>query len=189
MEPNYVLKANEEALMPVNDSKAYYYLKKVLWIIIAINIIGYFVFGENIFTQLNSSARILLIILLVYILFIANKKRGVASPFEIRFYDDYMVVYRKKYYYDPKITRMEFYKFFYKDIRNCEFRTETEKINIYGTVEATFFKYKKDGSLPEKPNHHKTTDGICFFYTRQSDVDFVHEIEAHSPIKVIIENN
>ena len=32
MEPNYVLKANEEALMPVNDSKAYYYLKKVLWI-------------------------------------------------------------------------------------------------------------------------------------------------------------
>ena len=59
MEPNYVLKTNEEVLRTVNDSKAYYYLKKVLWIIITINIIGYFIFKENIFTQLNSNVRIL----------------------------------------------------------------------------------------------------------------------------------
>ena len=189
MEPNYVLKTNEEALVPVNTSKAYYYLKKVLWIIIAVNIIGYFVFGENIFTQLNSSARILLIILLVYILFIANRKKGVASPFEIRFYDDYLVVYREKHYYDPKTTRMEFDKIFYEDIELCQFRTVIERINIFGIVEWTCYKYKKDGSLPQKPPFQKKSDGICYFYTRQSDVDFIHEIETHSPIKVEIVND
>jgi len=188
MEPNYVLKTNEEVLRTVNDSKVYYYLKKVLWIIIAINIISYFVFGENIFTQLNSNVRILLIILLVYILFIANKRKGVASPFEIRFYDDYLVVYREKLYYNPMTTHMEFFKFFYKDITKCEYRTETERFNILGTVEINLFKYNKDGSLPKEPTHHKTTDSICYFYTGMSDVDFVYEIEAHSPIKVNIKN-
>ena len=178
MEPNYVLKANEGVIMPVNNSKTYYYVKKILWIIIAIIIIGSIILGENIFTQLNMSVRVLLIVAVIYFLFIANKKHKVASPFEIRFYDNYLIVYREKFYYDPKTTRMEYDKFFYKDIRICEFRTGTEKINIYGIVEGIFFKYKKDGSLPEKPTYHKTTDSICSFYTTHSDVDFVHEIEA-----------
>lgn len=46
----------------------------------------------------------------------------------------------------------------------------------------------KDGSLPEKPTYHRTTDGgICYFYTTEEpEIDFVSEIEKHSPIKVQI---
>lgn len=50
-----------------------------------------------------------------------------------------------------------------------------------------WFDYNKDGSLPEKPTIHRKSEGICWFYTSPSpEVDFVAEVEKHSPIKVIL---
>ena len=115
----------------------------------------------------------------------------VPSPFEIQFFDDYLIIYREKKYYSKNVIRKEYDKFFYKDIAKCQFRTETKQINIYGIIEGIRYNYNKDGSLPEKPNYHKVTDGgISWFYTSESPhIDFVSEIEKNSPIKVIIENN
>lgn len=116
--------------------------------------------------------------------------KKVSSPFEIRFYDEYLVVYREKRYYSKSVSRKEYDKFFYKDIKKCQYRTVTKRMNIYGIVEGTWFNYKKDGTLPTNPTYHKTVDSICYFYpSEENRVDFVREIESHSPIRVVVENN
>ncbi len=108
---------------------------------------------------------------------------------EIRFYDDYLILYREKKHYGSGIQRKMYDKFYYKDIHKCQYRTETKRINIYGKVEGKWYDYNKDGSLPTQPTYHKTTDSLDYFYTIfAQDIDFVKEIEEHSPIKVEIEN-
>lgn len=184
MEPNYILRADEAVSKPVNKNKLLYIIKKLLWIIIGIILIGSFFFYE-----LSMNSRLFLIVIGFLLLFVGNKAHRVPSPFELRFYDDFLIVYREKFYYNPKVSCMQFDKFFYKDIKTCEFRTNTQRINIYGIVEGIWYNYDKDGTVSSKPSYDKTTDSICYFYTSASNVDFVREIEEHSPIKVVVENN
>lgn len=186
-QPNYVLKANEGVLVPKNDSTALHLIKKAFWIILGVIIIGSIIFQDNLFTELSWTAQVLLIVIGIGILINGGNER-VPSPFEIRFYDDYLVVYRNKHYYSKKVQRREYNKFYYKDIEKIEYRKNTKRIQIEGTIEAIWYDYNKDGTLPEKPNYHRTTEGgICYFYTTEEpDVDFVSEIETHSPIKVAI---
>lgn len=187
--PNYVLKANEAVLVPKNDNPWLGRLKKAVWIIVGIIILGSIIFQDNIFSELNWSAQVMLIVLAIGLTFTGGSHR-VPSPFEIWFYDDYLIVYREKHYYSRKVSRKEYDKFFYKDIQKIQFRKTTQRINIYGVVEGIWYNYNKDGTLPEKPTYHKTTDSICFFYTSaEPDVDFVAEIEKHSPIKVIVDES
>ncbi|GKU27256.1 hypothetical protein CFOLD11_40830 [Clostridium folliculivorans] len=187
--PNYVLKINEAVLVPKNDNPAQGYIKNVVLIIVAILLIGSVVFHDNLFGEISWGTRALLIVIGIASLFSGGSHR-VPSPIELRFYDDYLIVYREKRYYNRKVTRKEFDKFFYKDIHKLEHRTVTQRINIYGVVEGIWYNYNKDGSLPDNPTYHKTTDSISYFYTSHAlDVDFVAEIENHSPIKVIVEEN
>jgi hypothetical protein len=61
----------------------------------------------------------------------------------------------------------------------------SQKMNIIGIGEFTWYDYKRDGSIPEEPSFHKKGSGITWFYTSEApEVDFVSEIESHSPIKV-----
>lgn len=183
--PNYVLKANEGILVPKNPSLVP--LKKAVWIIVALIIIGSLIFQDNLFTELSWSAQILLIALAIGVT-IAGGNVRVPSPFEIWFFDDYLIVYREKRYYDSKVTRKEYNKYYYKDISKVEYRKLTNRIQFEGIIESVWYNYNKDGTLPEKPTYHRTTDGgICYFYTTASpEVDFVAEIEKHSPLKVQI---
>ena len=59
-------------------------------------------------------------------------------------------------------------------------------MKIRGFVHCKFFLYRKDGTLQEKPVRERKLDGICYFY---ADAKIVAEIESHSPIKVLVENN
>jgi hypothetical protein len=185
--PNYVLKANEGILVPKSEKPLLGKLKITVWIVVGVIIIGSILFQDNLFNDLSWSSRILLIAMVIGIGFSGGNKR-VPSPFEIQFYNDYLIVYREKRYYNKKVIRKEYNKFFYKDIYKIEYRTGTKQILIKGIIEGIWYNYKKDGTLPEKPTYHRTTDGgICYFYTTEApDVDFVYEIENHSPIKVAI---
>ncbi len=184
---NYVLKANERVLVPKNENSLFSKLKPAVWIIVGVIVVGSIIFQDNLFSELSWSIRIMLIVIAIGVSFAGGYKR-VPSPFEIRFYDDYFIVYRKKHYYSKKVIRKEYNKFFYKDIQKVEYRTGTKRIHIKGVIEGIWYNYNKDGTLPEKPNYHRTTDGgICYFYmTEAPEVDFVAEIESHSPIKVAI---
>ncbi|GGA79709.1 hypothetical protein [Ornithinibacillus halotolerans] len=180
--PNYILKANEGVIVPKNDN--FSKLKKVVWIIVGLVIIGSFIFQENIFSELTWSARIMLIVLAIGVSFAGGNKM-VPSPFEIQFYDDYLIVYREKHYYSKKHFKKEYNKFCYKDIKEFKYRTVSKKMNIIGVGEFTWYNYNQDGTLPEKPSFHKKGSGITWFYTSEApEVDFVAEIEKNSPIKV-----
>ena len=77
----------------------------------------------------------------------------------------------------------------YKEIEKIVYITDTHRINIYGMVEGTWYEYKKDGSLPEKPSYHKMTDSLAYFYTNEApEVDFVEVFEKYTPVKVTIQN-
>ncbi len=157
-----------------------------VWIVIGVIIIGSIVFQDNLFSELSWSTRVLLLAMAIGVSFVGGNKI-VPSPFEIQFYDDYLIVYREKHYYSKELSRKEYFKFFYEDIKECKYRKNSQKINIIGMSEIKWYNYNKDGSVPEKPTIHKKSEGICWFYTSEApEVEFVSEIEQHSPVKVTI---
>ena len=187
--PNYVLKANEAALVPKNEKSLLRKLRVPVWIIVGVIILGSLIFQDNLFGELSGTTQALFIAMAIGVTYGGGYTR-VPTPFEIRFYDDYLIVYRDRHYYSKKMIRKEYDKFYYKDIKKCVYRAKTKRINIFGIVEGMWYKYNKDGSLPEKPTYHKTTNSMCYFYTSADpEVDFVSEIEKHSPIKVVVENH
>lgn len=187
--PNYILRANDGILMPKKDPGILIKIKPAVWVIAGVIIIASFVFRDNIFNELSWTARMLLVSLAVGTFFINSEER-VPSPFELQFYDEYLIIYRESHYYSKRVVRKEYDKFYYKDIKQCQFRTRTRRINLYGVVEGIWYNYNKDGSLEAEPSYHKTTDSIRYFYTMFSqDIDFVKEIESHSPIRVRVDDN
>ena len=165
--PNYVLKANEGVLVPKNESSPLGKIKLAVWIVIGVILLGSLIFQDNLFGELSGTAQVLLVVIAVGVTFAGGNKR-VPSPFEIRFYDDYLVVYRESMYYSKKVIRKEYNKFFYKDINKCQYRVGTKRMNILGDVESIWYNYNKDGTLPEKPTYHRNVKGgICYFYTTE----------------------
>ena len=78
---------------------------------------------------------------------------------------------------------------YYKDVKECTYRINIKKFVIYGNVEATHYKYEKNGRVDTNPCYHKNVDGIIKFYTVFSpNIDFIAEIEKYSPLKVVIDN-
>ena len=58
-------------------------------------------------------------------------------------------------------------------------------MEIRGNVHVDLYNYSKDKSVSNNPTISKTDMGICYFYTSAApNVDFVKEIEEHSPVKV-----
>lgn len=76
----------------------------------------------------------------------------------------------------------------YRDVKECTYRVQNHKILFLGKIEGIFYQYNRDGTLKEKPSYHKTTDSGTYFYTVfEPEIDFVKEIEEHTPLKVAIE--
>jgi hypothetical protein len=178
--PNYVLQAHERVFVPKNDNPMLGVVKVAVWVIVAVLILGSFIFGENLFGNLTWTARISFIVIAIMVCFIGGSKQ-LPSPFEIRFYDDYLVVYRKSLYYNRRTSSMVFFKFYYKDIKKCEYDEMTHKTNIWGYLEATWYNYNKDGTLPQNPTKQKRVDSICQFHLMMDNPkSFITEFETHS---------
>ena len=188
---NYILKTNEAVLMPTKNNRGRKFLKVCVWILVAIIIIVSFIFHDNIFADMNWSTRILLIVLAMTFGFYNGKKEYTPSPMELQFYDDYLVLYLPHRYLDDRETRKQINIMKYSDITKCVYKSKSTRVQIYGDGQSTWYKYKKDGSLPEKPTKDRfVTNGMIYFNTcLATDVDFIKEIEKHSPLKVIIEND
>lgn len=172
--PVYVLKTQEMVRMPNKDSNATVFriLRIVVWVIIAVIVFGSFVFGDNLLSELSWTARMILIALAIGIGFRRPKSHPVASPLEIRFYNDYLVVFREKRYYSNKVSRREYNKFFYTDISKIEYDYRIKRLDFIGKVDAMWFNYSKDGSIPQNPSYHRIVDGgICYFYVNGNDAD------------------
>lgn len=188
-EPNYIVRANEGVRMPKNDTLALYYTKKVLGWTIVLLIVWSFVFRESLLRGMSMGALVLLVCAFLRVRTL-TKEEFVPSPFELWFYTDYIVIYREKYYYHTKLSRKQYDKFYYKDIHQCLYHEHSHRMDILGIVEGIWYDYNKDGTVPDKPTYHKTTDSICYFYTNMApEIDFVAELERHMPVKVTIRDN
>lgn len=185
--PNYVIKTHETVSIPTGNNQPFAALRIVVWVIIAIIILGSFVFGDNLFSELSWTARMILIALAIGISFWGPKSEPVASPLEIRFYSDYLVVFREKRYYSRKVSRKEYNKFFYSDISKIEYDYRIKRLDFIGKIDAMWFNYNKDGSVPQNPSYHRIVDGgICYFYVNGNDADTIlkclEEYTAKQPI-------
>ncbi len=190
MEPNYVLKTNEAVLMPQKDNSKIHRIKVAVWVIVAVIVIASFVLGISVFSEISWTARCLLIALAIGTCFIGPKRVNVPSPIELQFFDDYLILYRPKRYYNARVTRREINRMYYSEISKCLFKSESQRLHIYGTVHAKWFNYKKDGSICETPTYDRDVkDTLLYISTRCSDADFVSEIEKHSPLTVLTEKN
>ena len=190
-QPNYILRFNEAVLVPVNKSVWPRVLKISVWVIVGIIIIGSFIFHDNLFSEISWTARILLIMLAVATLFVGNKREYTPSPMELRFYDDALVMYQPERYYERNYSRRTTNTLKYSDITKCVYKARSKRMQIYGNGTAVWYKYRKDGTLPTEPTTVRPfTDGMIYFSTRCAEaIDFKQEIETHSPLKVIIEDD
>lgn len=187
--PNYVLKFNNSTLQKVEDKNSK--IKKAVVIIIAVIVIGSILLGENLFLELSWTVRILLICLAVGFLF-SGKHEYVPTPSELQFYDDCLILYSPKKFYSKNVCKKEIFKVNYEGI-TCKFiKNSIEKrFQIYGNGHSTWYKYDKNGNLPSVPNVDKTVEGGMIYFSTflNPEIDFIKEIEEHSPIKVtVIEN-
>ena len=101
----FTIKTNEMVRMPdPNNASAgiFTILKYGVWAIVALMIIFSLILGENFFFEISSSARIVLIGLLIGSFVWGGKTIRVPSPMEIHFYNDFFIVYRDKRYYSKK---------------------------------------------------------------------------------------
>lgn len=188
-QPNYVLKFNETDSRKVKDRN--YYIKKAVVIIIAIIVIFSIIFGENLFLELSWTARILLIAFALGILF-TGKKEDVPSPAELRFYDDYLLLFLERKYYSERSIKQEYLKMKYSDITKVKYlpNTSNKRFQIYGNGHSLHYDLKKDGNISKKASRDKMFEkGMIYFSTNlNQNIDFIKEIEEHSPLKVEIDN-
>lgn len=182
--PNYVLTFNDGFMSPQKESIA----KDIVSYMLVLS--GILMLAVAIFFGLEALKEIPVTVwlcLAVGIMYLVSQGGCVRcpSPCELWFYDEYLVQYCERRYYSKRNIRKEYYKFFYKDITKCVYRTEVKKFDIYGVVEATFYKYDKNGNVGAVPCKHLKAEAVSVFYTVfEPTIDFVDEIEMHSPIRI-----
>lgn len=159
-------------------------------VIIGILVLGLLFFEDNLFAEVNWTARILLTVIALGVTFKGEKTDYCPSPIEIQFYDDYFVIFSPARYYDRWETRQQIQRMNYQHVSRCVYDMRNTCIKIYGKGNSTWYKYKKDGTLPDKPTKvNDFSEGMFYFDTRlATDVDFIKEIETHSPLKITVEN-
>src|SRR5690554_485231 len=137
--PKYVIKTHETVSMPTGNNQPFATLRIVVWVIIAVIILGSFVCGDNLLSELSWSGRMILIALAIGISYFLPKSDTVSSTIEIRFYSNYLVVFRDKRYYSRKLSRKEYNKFFYSHIPKIQYDYRIKRLDFIRKIDAMWF--------------------------------------------------
>lgn len=180
---------NDGRMAPKNDSKSYLVLKRIfIGVIIAIILLS-ILFKEFILAEISFPAMLCFVIFLGYICKNGGHERIECSS-ELHFYNDYMIFYVPKHHIKVEHDQMEIQKIYYKDITKCQFRTNIRKVEIYGMLDETHYKYNKQGVRNNTPSYQKRYDGMIKFYTVfDYQHDFVEILERNTGIKVKLEES
>lgn len=183
--PNYILKTTEDIDVLKNPGERK--IKKAILIILIVIIVASFIFGENLFGELNFMAKIILLGLVFGVLFV-NKKETKQFPLELRFYEDKIEVIRHEVHYSNGDVKQEFYVFPFDGNPSCTYAERSRLTRIRGMAHGEWYKYTKDGFIAEKPERVRDMQGICYFNLSQSaDVNLPNILKQYTPIKVDIE--
>lgn len=187
--PSYILKANESVFIPKDKNAVIEVI--VIGSMIVVGIILIVSLLAQLSVIVTWGMGLLFVLLLGRLVgspLVGRNSLAAPSPFEIWFYEDYLIIYRERLYCSKTLSRRTYDKLFYKDISKCEYRMISGKIIFYGVTESIWYDYNTDGSLPQTPSHHEKTQSADFNTTEEHDIDFASVIENHSPIKVIMED-
>ncbi len=189
-EAKYVFNTVDAELRKEETHKIISILKKVVWIIVGVIIIGSIIFRENLFMGLSWSTRMLLISLVIYTFFIGSKSIWMEVPIELQFFEEYLIVYRPSYYYTKKVTRREYNTMKYSEISRILFRKDSQRINIYGDVHIVWYLIDVEGNIGEKPTDNRRAEGAFqVIETRfMKNMDIIDVLEKYTNKKVEIEN-
>lgn len=191
-QPNYILKTVETTWRREKTNEKMKMLDKITIGIVVVLILGSWFFGENLFSELSLGATALLFSLVVKVRFGQTKEVMTPSEVEVWFYDDYLIIYRPKRYYDRFVTRREYNKMYYKDMKRCYYKTQMQILYFTGDVHFEMYNYNKDGQLPETPTKKYLAEGTMQYMSTRlmPDVyEVIKEIEEHSPLRVeVLEN-
>lgn len=183
--PNYILKSFENMRVPKNENVNL--LKTIILIIIGILIVGSLIFELNLFGELSWISQIILVTTFLGTLFSGGNK-FIACPIELHFFNDRIAIYRSYVYYGKNKIRKEVYVFQYNEIQKCTFNKSANRLMFQGQVYVEWFNYRNGGLVPVRPDVSKKQLGLCYFYTNADpNINFVSEIEYHSPIRITIE--
>ena len=97
-----------------------------------------------------------------------GKKEDVPSPAELRFYDDYLLLFIERKYYSERNIKQEYLKMKYSDITKVKYlpNTSNKRFQIYGNGHSLQYAVKKDGSIAKQPSRDKIfEDGMIYFST------------------------
>lgn len=97
---------------------------------IGIIIVGSILLDANLLAEMSGSARTLFILLVLGFLVFGNKKEDTPSPIELQFYDDRLVLYQPKRYYNKRATRKVFNQMKYADITKCVYKAKSQRVHI-----------------------------------------------------------
>lgn len=188
-EPNYVLRFKGVQSIPVKGDK-WGKVQKVCLSIIGFLFLFSLIFKDNLFGALSGYSVGVLLATLFYST-IRKKMVWASFPVELRFYDDRLVILKD---FVPRAKggtklRQEWSQFYYKDIRLVRLRLKARRILIQGVVHGIYVWYNEHGQITDKKKYDKITNSGCLIDTHNmGDIDFVKEIESHSPLKVEVHN-
>lgn len=186
--PNYVLNFNDTTFRKIQNK--YSKIKKLTSISIIIIVIISMILSKLSIFKISWLTGIALICFAMGI-FLSEKSEEIITPAQFQFFNDYLILIKFNNYYGKNKIRREYFKIQYKDITGCKFlvNTSSKRIYMYGkNVHIVFYNLNKDGSLPEKATYDKIkSKNLIYFTTYQNNnIDFVKEIEKHSPLKLEI---
>lgn len=188
-QPLYTLRFNDGLMKPKKESAAKNILIILLCVAGGIFLLLVLMFGFEIIKELSLPS-LALLIYSVAVLVSQSGRELAQTPCELQFYNDSIIQFCPRRYYNKKKIRQEYYKFYYRDIKRCVYHTGSRTITLAGMVDAVFYSYDKNGNLSGAPSQRITADSTSSFYTGFApEIDFVKEIEAHSPIHMEYENN
>ena len=182
--PNYILKLTED--IDVYKNSASRKMKTAVFAVLMVLIAASFMLGDNLFSELPFMAKVLLIGLVVGVLF-SGKKETRQFPVELHFFDDRIEIHRLEVHYSNGDIKREFYVFRYENMPVCIYSNNTRFTKIKGMAHGEWYKFKKDGTLEEKPARVRDMEGICYFrVSKTCNVNLPDVLKLHTPIQVEI---